>query len=119
MTVDKIFVVADCGHIVDPRNSEMQMESGVIFGLTAALYGKISIANGAVEQSNFHDYEMVRIEETPEIDILLSPRGGEKWGGMAQSSTASCCACGLQCHLCGVRHEECANCLFLSDAKLG
>ena len=117
LTVDKIFVVADCGHIVDPRNSEMQMESGVIFGLTAALYGKISIANGAVEQSNFHDYEMVRIEETPEIDILLSPRGGEKWGGMAQSSTVlvAPAVCNAIFAACGKRVRK----LPLSDAKLG
>ena len=87
LSVDKITVAADCGHIVDPRTSEMQMESGVIFGLTAVLYGKISIANGAVEQSNFHDYRVMRLAEAPHIDVHLAPRGGEKWGGMAQSST--------------------------------
>lgn len=85
--VDRIAVVADCGHVVDPRTSEMQMESGVIFGLTAVLYGKITIANGAVEQSNFHDYRVMRLAEAPQIDVHLAPRGGEKWGGMAQSST--------------------------------
>ena len=82
LTVDKIVVVADCGHVVDPRNSEMQMESDVIFGLTAALYGKISIANGAVEQSNFHDYEMVRIEETQKLTFFshrAEAKNGEAW----------------------------------------
>ena len=87
LSVDKIFVVADCGQIVDPQNSALQMESGIIYGLTAALTGKITIVNGAVEQGNFNDYEMIRMEDAPKIDVHLSPRGGEKWGGMAQSST--------------------------------
>jgi isoquinoline 1-oxidoreductase beta subunit len=85
--VEKLFVVADCGQIVDPKNSVAQMESGVIYGLTAALYGKITIANGIVEQGNFDDYQMIRMDDAPQIDVHLAPRGGEKWGGMAQSST--------------------------------
>jgi isoquinoline 1-oxidoreductase beta subunit len=88
LSVDKIFVVADCGHLVDPQNSEMQMESGIIYGLTAALYGKITIANGAVEQGNFDDYEMIRMDDAPKIDVHLSPRGGEKWA--AWRSQAQC-----------------------------
>ena len=56
------------------------MESGIIYGLTAALYGEISIADGAVEQSNFHDYEMVRMDDAPKIDVTIiksdAPLGG-------------------------------------------
>jgi isoquinoline 1-oxidoreductase beta subunit len=117
LTVDKIVVVADCGHIVDPRTCEMQMEGGVIFGLTAALYGKINIEAGAVEQSNFYDYEMVRMAGTPKIDVHLAPRGGEKWGGMAQSSTVlvAPAVCNAIFAACGKRVRK----LPLSEAALG
>ena len=53
-----LVAVVDCGHIVNPRTVEMQIESGVIYGLTAALYGEITIKNGAVQQGNFDDYDI-------------------------------------------------------------
>ena len=71
---------ADAGIAVNPDGFEAQMESGIIYGLTAALYGEITIADGAVEQSNFHDYPMVRMNDAPEIDVQIiksdSPIGG-------------------------------------------
>jgi isoquinoline 1-oxidoreductase beta subunit len=51
------------------------MESGIVYGLTAALYGEINIQNGRVVQSNFHDYPMLRMDEAPEVEILLTPSG--------------------------------------------
>ena len=71
---------ADAGMAVNPDGFTAQMESGIIYGLTAALYGEISIAAGAVEQSNFHDYRMVRMDNAPEIDVVIlqsdAPLGG-------------------------------------------
>jgi len=62
---------ADAGLAVNPDGFKAQMESGIIYGLTAALYGEISISDGAVEQSNFHDYQPVRMDEAPAIDVQI------------------------------------------------
>ncbi len=71
---------ADAGLAVNPDGFTAQMESGIIYGLTAALYGEITIDGGAVEQSNFHDYEMVRMNDAPDIDVQIinsdNPLGG-------------------------------------------
>ena len=71
---------ADAGMAVNPDGFTAQMESGIIYGLTAALYGEITIDGGAVEQSNFHDYEMVRMNDAPDIDVISltsdAPLGG-------------------------------------------
>ena len=66
--VHKVTCVIDCGSLVNPDIVKAQMESGIIFGLTAALHGEITLKDGAVQQSNFHDYPMLRMHETPEID---------------------------------------------------
>lgn len=71
---------ADAGMAINPDGFAAQMESGIIYGLTAALYGEISIEDGAVEQTNFHDYEMVRMDTAPVIDVQIitsdAPIGG-------------------------------------------
>ncbi len=69
--VHRVVVVADCGKLVNPDIVTMQMESGVIFGLTAALYGEITLQKGEVQQSNFHDYPLLRITEAPIIEVHL------------------------------------------------
>ena len=69
--VHKVTCAVDCGIAVNPNIIAQQMESGVIFGLSAALYGEITIKNGQVEQSNFHDYAAVRMNEAPEIDTII------------------------------------------------
>jgi CO/xanthine dehydrogenase Mo-binding subunit len=70
----------DCGIAVNPSSVEAQMQGGLLFGLSAALYSGITIRNGAIEQSNFNDYRNLRINETPQIDIYrvdnLEPPGG-------------------------------------------
>lgn len=75
-----VHCAADAGLAVNPDGFEAQMQSGIIFGLTAALYGDITIADGAVEQSNFHDYEMIRMDNAPDIDVIImnteAPIGG-------------------------------------------
>jgi len=74
--IDKVFVAADVGTALDPRNLEAQLQSGVIFGLSAALYGEISFAQGAAEQSNFHDYPVLRLQQAPQIVVKVLEGGG-------------------------------------------
>jgi isoquinoline 1-oxidoreductase subunit beta len=69
--VHKVWCVVDCGIAVNPDTIAQQMESAIIFGLSAALYGEITFKNGAVEQSNFHDYQVLRIQETPQIFVEI------------------------------------------------
>lgn len=70
-TVHRVSCIVDCGLVVNPPIVREQMASGIVFGLTAALYGEITLKNGAVEQSNFHDYPLLRINETPEVDVTI------------------------------------------------
>ncbi len=70
----------DCGLAIDPYNIAAQMESGVVFGLSAALWGEITLKGGAVEQRNFHDYRVLRIHEMPRVETHIvkstAPPGG-------------------------------------------
>jgi isoquinoline 1-oxidoreductase beta subunit len=86
--VERVVVAVDSGHVVNPRTVEMQMEGGVIYGLTAALYGEISIKDGRVEQANFDGYQMVRMADAPRIEVHLALTGGKKWGGIGEPGTA-------------------------------
>jgi len=85
--VERVVAVVDCGHVVNPRTVEMQIESAVIYGLTAALYDEITIAGGAVEQANFDNYQMVRLADAPRIETHLALSGGSKWGGIGEPGT--------------------------------
>jgi isoquinoline 1-oxidoreductase/isoquinoline 1-oxidoreductase beta subunit len=69
--VHRVVCVVDCGIVVNPDIVKGQMEGGIIFALTAALYGEISLKNGRVEQSNFDDYALLRMDETPTIEVHL------------------------------------------------
>ena len=69
--VHKVVCAVDCGTVVNPDIVTMQMESGIIYGLTAALYGEITIEDGQVQQSNFHDYPLLRMNESPEIQTII------------------------------------------------
>jgi len=81
--VHRVVSAIDCGHVVNPRSVEMQMQGGIVYALTAALYGEITIKDGAAEQSNFHDYEMVRLAEAPEVVSVIVP-SGDFWGGVGE-----------------------------------
>jgi isoquinoline 1-oxidoreductase beta subunit len=85
--VHRVVCALDCGHVVNPRTVEMQIESAVAFGLTAALYGEITIKDGRVEQSNFHDYEMMRMADMPNVESVIVPSGGF-WGGCGEPPVA-------------------------------
>jgi isoquinoline 1-oxidoreductase beta subunit len=84
---ERVVVAVDCGHVVNPRNVEMQIESGVIYGLTAALYDEITVKNGAIEQGNFDSYQMVKLADAPRIETYLALSGGTKWGGIGEPGT--------------------------------
>jgi len=77
----------DCGQRINPDGIEQQMHSGHIFGLTSALYGSITVKDGRVEQSNFHDYRVLRMNETPSIDVHQVP-SHEAPGGTGEIGTA-------------------------------
>ena len=85
--VEKVVCALDCGRVVHPDNAASQVESGIIYGLTAALYGQISIEDGKVKESNFHDYEMVRLSETPDIESILLESPGAPVGGLGEPAT--------------------------------
>ena len=87
--VDRVVAGVDCGHVINPGIVEAQIESGVIYGLSAALYGEITIKNGQVEQGNFDSYEAVRLADTPKIEVYLALSGGKKWGGIGEPGTAA------------------------------
>lgn len=69
--INKVTCVIDCGSVVNPEIVKAQMESGINFGITAALYGDITLKDGVVQQSNFHDYPMLRMNEAPEIEVHI------------------------------------------------
>ena len=80
LKVDRITCVIDCGLVINPQGAINQVEGGIIDGLAAALYGKITVKDGIVQESNFNDYEFCRIREIPEIDVHFiesgdAPRG--------------------------------------------
>jgi isoquinoline 1-oxidoreductase beta subunit len=77
----------DTRYQVNPLTIAEQAEGGLIYGLTAALFGKIEIKNGAAVQGNFDTYRLVRLAEAPKIDVYLVPSGGPKWGGAGEPAT--------------------------------
>jgi len=86
LRVHKVTCAIDCGRAINPDTVEQQVESGIIFGLTAALYGEITIENGRVAQQNFPDYDMVRMAQTPDVQVHIV-ESGEKLGGLGEPAT--------------------------------
>ncbi len=81
--VHKVVCAVDCGKFVNPDTIKAQMESGICFGLSAALYGAITFKNGRVEQSNFHDYPLLRLNGMPEVEVHIV-QSTEKSGGIGE-----------------------------------
>lgn len=86
--VHRIVCATDCGIVINPDTLAAQMEGGTLFGLTAALYGSITLKNGRVEQSNFHDYRPMRMNESPVIETHLV-KSAEDPGGFGEAPTAA------------------------------
>jgi isoquinoline 1-oxidoreductase subunit beta len=85
--VNRVTVALDTRYMVNPQTIAEQAEGGVIFGLSAALYGKITVKDGVPVQGNFDTYRMVRLAEAPRIDVHLVPSGGKVWGGAGEPAT--------------------------------
>jgi isoquinoline 1-oxidoreductase beta subunit len=77
----------DLGTAVNPDTIQAQVQSGAIFGITAALYGEITLKNGRVEQSNFDTYQMLRIDEAPVIELHIV-QSSEPPGGLGEAGTS-------------------------------
>jgi isoquinoline 1-oxidoreductase beta subunit len=86
--VHRLVCVVDTGIIVNPDTVVAQLQGGLIFGLTAALHGNITIDKGRVQQSNFNDYRMMRINETPRIEVHLI-KSGEAPGGIGETGVTA------------------------------
>lgn len=84
--VDKVYCVIDCGRVVNPRIIESQMQSGIAYGLTAALYGEITLKDGKIVQSNFPNYEMVKMKTMPEVIVAIMD-SDEYPGGVGKPGT--------------------------------
>ena len=82
--VHRVTSAIDAGYVVNPLTVELQNESAVVFALTAALYGEITIKDGRVEQANFHDYAMLRLAEMPRVETVIVP--GDGWGGIGETA---------------------------------
>jgi len=78
--VERVVCAVDCGVAVNPDMVRAQMESGIIFGLSAALYGEITLKDGQVVQSNYHDYQIVRLSEAPKIEVHIVPSSAKPTG---------------------------------------
>jgi isoquinoline 1-oxidoreductase beta subunit len=83
LKVHRVTCAIDCGLAVNPEGVKAQMESGIIFGLTAVLYGEITLDKGRVKQRNYHDYKMVRMNEAPLIEVHIVD-SNEKMGGAGE-----------------------------------
>jgi len=87
VTLRRAVVAVDCGVVINQGSVEAQIQGGLLFGLSAALYSKITIREGRIEQSNFHDYRVLRIDEVPEIEVICV-HSDEAPGGIGELATA-------------------------------
>jgi isoquinoline 1-oxidoreductase beta subunit len=85
VVVEKVWCAQDVGTALDPRNIEGQIQSGIAFGLSAAIAGEVTVAGGTVEQSNFHDFEVLRMHAMPAVETRILQSGA--LGGVGEPST--------------------------------
>lgn len=85
--VHRVVCAMDCGTVVNPDTVQAQLQSGVMFGVTAALYGEITLKNGRVQQANFDSYQLLRINEAPAVEVHLV-NSVEPPGGMGEAGTS-------------------------------
>jgi isoquinoline 1-oxidoreductase beta subunit len=88
VALHKVWFAIDCGLCVNPESVKRQVEGGVIFGLTAATAGKVTIAGGAVEQSNFHDLTLMTMAGAPAFEVTVLETGG-RMGGVGEEGVAA------------------------------
>ena len=86
--VRRVVCAVDCGTAVNPDTVQAQIQSATVFGITAALYGEITLKDGRVEQTNFDSYQMLRIDEAPAIEVHIV-QSSEPPGGMGEAGTSA------------------------------
>jgi isoquinoline 1-oxidoreductase beta subunit len=86
--VRRVVCAVDCGTVVNPDTVQAQIQSAIIFGITAALYGEITLKDGRVEQANFDTYQILRINEAPAIEVHIV-QNTEPPGGMGEAGTSA------------------------------
>jgi isoquinoline 1-oxidoreductase beta subunit len=87
LKVHRIVASTDPGHAVNPQQIEAQIEGSFAYGLSAALYGACTVNNGRIEQSNFHDYPVLKMADMPRVESIVMPSGGF-WGGVGEPTIA-------------------------------
>ncbi len=83
LKIHRIVAATDCGYAVNPRQIEMQVEGSFVYGLSALLHGACTVKDGAIEQTNFDTYPVLRMEEMPKVETIVMPSGGF-WGGVGE-----------------------------------
>jgi len=83
LKMHRIVAATDSGVAVNPKQIEMQVEGSFVYGLSALLYGECTVKDGAIEQSNFDSYQVLRLEEMPKVETIVMPSGGF-WGGVGE-----------------------------------
>jgi isoquinoline 1-oxidoreductase subunit beta len=86
--VHRVVCAVDCGIPVNPDTIQAQIQSAIMFGITAALYGEITLKDGRVEQSNFHDYQILRMNQAPAVEVHIV-QSRESPGGMGEAGTSA------------------------------
>jgi isoquinoline 1-oxidoreductase beta subunit len=86
--VHRVVAAVDCSQVVNPSIVEAQIEGGIIYGLSAALYGDLTVKDGAIQETNFDTYPMVRLADAPKIEVHLALTPGKRWGGIGEPGTA-------------------------------
>ena len=87
LTVHRIVAATDCGHAVNPQQIEAQVEGSFVYGLSALMYGECTVKDGAIVQTNFDSYPMMRLAEMPKVETIVMPSGGF-WGGVGEPTIA-------------------------------
>jgi isoquinoline 1-oxidoreductase beta subunit len=80
LRVHRVVCGVDPGIVVNPLMVEAQMQSAIVYGLSAALHGEITVENGRTVQGNFNDYEVLRLDEMPVVEVVIAPNGGPVGG---------------------------------------
>jgi len=86
VSVKRVVCAVDCGQVVNPDTVAAQMEGGIVYGLSAALYGEITLKGGRVQQKNFTDQKSLRMNEMPKVEVYIVP-STEKHGGVGEPGT--------------------------------
>jgi isoquinoline 1-oxidoreductase subunit beta len=87
LKIHRIVAATDCGYAVNPQQIEAQVEGSFVYGLSAALYGSCTVKDGRIEQTNFHNYPVMRMTDMPKVETIIAPSGGF-WGGVGEPTIA-------------------------------